>query len=47
MVRQVAIPSTLLSLEVVITGPPAAPSGSFVPDSQKSRLGSVGPKTEQ
>ncbi len=32
---------------VTRTGPPAVPAGSIVPDSAMTRLGSVGPSTEQ
>ena len=32
---------------VISTGPPAWPDGSSVPDSDSSRLGWVGPRTEQ
>ncbi len=40
--------NSALGLELVtMTGPPARPAGSSVPDSAWSRLGWVGPITEQ
>ena len=47
MVGQLALQMASVSSLVMITGPPAFPPGSIVPDSAMSRLGWVGPMTEQ
>ena len=47
MVAQSTLQMASGSSLVMITGPPALPPGSIVPDSAMSRLGWVGPMTEQ
>ena len=47
MVAQSTLQMASGSSLVMITGPPAFPAGSIVPDSAISRLGWVGPMTEQ
>ena len=47
MVSQCALPMASDDELVMSTGPPAAPVGSMLPDSAMSRLGCVGPSTEQ